>query len=198
MKLLLISFAALIFAPAFLHAQTKLPRTYLFKKESSKFGRFYHIEPAESKEAANGTKTLRVLAASIMPGLDSGGLIFISVQKEPKLNNQTDKTALITYDSKQLKDLSFEDIGGDEPDESILKTESAALAISLKDMMEIIKTDSVTVRFGAVVYRLDKDNIAAFHYLAEQIEKDSKPVRKRKPQAKAHKRKIRLPAKNTQ
>lgn len=127
-----------------------------------------------------------------MPGLSSGGLIFINAQTERQLSTQTDKSVLITYDSKQLKDIQFEYIGAEEEtDETVIKTEGATFLIGLKDLLEIIKADSVNARFGAVSYRLDKDNIAAFHYLAEQIEKDSKPVGKRKPRAKAHKRKAR-------
>lgn len=187
MKLLLILFAAFVFVPSFVQAQTKLPRTYLFRKEASKHGRFYHIEPAET----TGTKTFQALAASVMPGLKSGGLIFISAQKERVLSAETAKTWLITYDSKQLKDLEFESVGEPEADDSIIKVEGAAISVSLNDLMEIIKAESITAQFGAFVYRLGKDNIAALHYLAEQIEKDSKSAGKRKSRAKAIKRKAR-------
>jgi len=189
MKSLLILFAALCLTPTFLQAQTKLPRAYSFKKEASKYGSFYHIEPAEFEKYDTGEIPRQAMGATVMPGLSSGGLIFINAQKERQLSNQTDKSALITYDSKQLKDLQFEDLGASETDETVIKTEGAVLSTSLKDLLEILKADSITARFGAVIYRLDKDNIAAFHYLAEQIEKDSTPVRRRKPQAKARKRK---------
>lgn len=178
-------FAAFLFVPSFAQAQTKLPRTFLFRKEASKYGRLYHIEPSET----NGTKTFQALVASVMPGLKSGGLIFISAQKESAIGAETAKTWLITYDSKQLKDLEFESIGEPDADDSIIKVEGAAMTVSLKDLMEILKAESVTAKFGAFVYHLDKDNIAALHYLAEQIENDSKPARKLKPRANARKRK---------
>lgn len=197
MKLFLILFAAFLFVPTLARAQTKLPRTYLFKKESSKYGSLYHIEPTEFEGDEKSELPRRSLAATVMPGLHSGGLIFINTQKERQLSTQTDKSAVITYDSKQLKDLQFDDLGVDDTDETVIKTEGAALAIDLKDLLEIIKADRITATFGTVVYQLDEDNIAAFHYLAEQIEKDSKPAAKRKPPAKAVRRKSRQSAKRT-
>jgi len=85
--------------------------------------------------------------------------------------------------------LNYEDIGQTETDDSIIKTEGAILSVNLKDLLEIIKADSVVLKFGTVTYRSDKDNLAAFHYLAEQIQKDYKYLPKRKSQAKSKKRK---------
>ena len=43
---------------------------------------------------------------------------------------------------------------------------------------KIMNANSVTVTYGAVSYRLDKENIQALHYFAAQIEKDRKDGRK--------------------
>lgn len=189
MKLLLTFLALFLFAAASLQAQTKLPRTFIFKKENSSkglmgsgalLGRFYALEPAGYETYDKGTKAHQALGASTFPKSNIAALLFINAQNERQLSAQKDKTAVITYDSVQIKDLQYEDIGQTETDDSAIKTEGAAVSISFEDFSRIMKANRVTIKFGAVTYQLTRDNLAAFRYMSEQIEKDSKPVSNRK------------------
>src|SRR5260370_9449771 len=159
MRLLLTIVALLLFAPTLLHAQTKLPRTFVFKKENNKgsfmgmghrLGRFYALEPAGFEKYDEGTIPHQALGASVMPEVDVVALIFINAQKERQLSTQKDKSAAIIFDSKQIKDLKYDDMAEGETDKSIIKTEDAFVHISYKNLKEIVKAESVTLRFSAL------------------------------------------------
>jgi hypothetical protein len=187
MKSLLIFFAGLfVFAPVFAQAQTKLPPAFIFDKEDGgRFGRFYKIEPANFEDFDKKIETHRALGASVLIDLNTVALVFINAQKERQLSTQTDKNVSITFDSGQIKNLQYEDVAQTANDDSLIKTEGAIVSIALKDFRQIMKAKSITANFGAVSYKLDSDNLAAFHYLAEQIEKNSKPIPRRKAGVKA-------------
>ena len=54
-----------------------------------------------------------------------------------------------------------------------LYMETAVIQISKEVLGKLLRAERVTAQCGMVVYELDRDNVEALKYLAEQIEKDS-------------------------
>ncbi|HEV2883932.1 MAG TPA: hypothetical protein VGW36_03685, partial [Pyrinomonadaceae bacterium] len=56
-----------------------------------------------------------------------------------------------------------------------IRLEIANLLITLKEFRQIAAATSVSVKYGAVLYELDSDNLNALRYLAKEVEKAPAP-----------------------
>jgi hypothetical protein len=158
-------------------AQSPYP-SLSFGREANKEGStdyFLRPEVEEIHKRVGGVdKPYRIVGALARPTKQAAVLLFVNSQKDFQLDVQTDKSVIITVDSVDIGNLSYE-IAAKNPDPP-LKLEIGNVLISLNDLRRIAKAGTVTMKLGEVVHQLDSDNLTALKYLVSEIEKDEKKV----------------------
>ncbi len=171
-------FALLLFAPVFTPAQT-LPSTFTFARENADDGGILYSLSLNAGEIIKkrGVNTpYQIVGAVARPDTGRAVIIFANAQKKFQLAAQRNKSVSIIADGEIIEDLEYEMAAQTEED-TVIKLEIGNTLMSYKEFEKVMNAGSVTVTYGAVSYRLDKDNIAALRYLAAQIEKDNKKTR---------------------
>lgn len=168
-------FALLAFAPAFASAQT-LPATFKYEREVSEDGGVvYTLTPvAEEIIRRKGLETpYQIVGAVARLDTQKAVIIFANAQRRLQLTTQSDKSVTIFADSATIDDLEYQ-MAAQSGTDAVIKLEIGNTLMTFAQFEKIMNADSVTITYGAVSYRLDKENIEALHYFAAQIEKDSK------------------------
>jgi hypothetical protein len=176
MKLILLTiFALLLFAPVFSSAQT-LPSTYKFEREVSEDGGvLYSLTPVAAEIIRKkGLETpYQIVGAVARLDTQKAVIIFANAQRKFQLATQSDKSVTIFADSATIDDLEYQ-MAAQSDGDTVIKLEIGNTVMTFAQFEKIMNADSVTVAYGAVSYKLDKENIQALHYFAAQIEKDRK------------------------
>ena len=174
-SIILTIFALLAFAPAFVSAQT-LPSTFKYeRKVSDDGGIVYTLTPLASEIIRRkGLETpYQIVGAVARLDTQRAVIIFANAQRKFQLATQTDKSVTIFADSATIDDLEYQMAAKSDSD-AVIKLEIGNTVMTFAQFEKIMNADAVTITYGAVSYRLDKENIQALHYFAAQIEKDRK------------------------
>jgi hypothetical protein len=126
------------------------------------------------KRVGGPHKPYRIVGVLARPSKQLAVLLFVNSHNEYQLDQQTDKNVVISIDTEEIQSLSYEMAAknADGP----LKLEIGNVLIKLDDLRRIAKATSVTLKLGAVVHQLDRDNLMALKYLVGEIDKDEKKV----------------------
>lgn len=168
-------FALLLFAPVFTSAQT-LPATYKFEREvSDDGGVVYSLTPVAAEIIRRkGLETpYQIVGAVARLDTQRAVIIFANAQRKFQIATQSDKSVTIFADSETIEGLEYQMAAQSESD-VVIKLEIGNTVMTFPQFEKIMNADNVTVTYGAVSYKLDKENIQALHYFAAQIEKDRK------------------------
>ena len=172
-------FALLLFAPVFTSGQT-LPSTFKYEREVSKDGGIvYTLTPVASEIIRRkGLETpYQIVGAVARLDTQKAVIIFANAQRKFQLATQSDKSVTIFADSTTIDELEYQ-MAAQSDSDAVIKLEIGNTLMTFAQFEKIMNANSVTVTYGAVSYRLDKENIQALHYFAAQIEKDRKDGRK--------------------
>jgi len=166
--------AFLVLAPL---AAAQSPSTGLsFERESNKENTTdYVLKPVHDevhKHLVGADKPYRIVGALARPAKQLAVLLFVNIQKDFELSPQADKSVVITVDAADIRNLKYEVAASDEQPTG--KLEIGNVLIRLDDLRKVANGTSVTMKMGAVVHQLDRDNVAALKYLISEIDKDEK------------------------
>ncbi len=172
-----ILFAALAFLFLVQTASAQSPYPSLsFGRESNNEGSTDYVLRPEVEEihkrVGGADKSYRIVGALARPSKQAAVLLFMNYQKDFQLDAQADKSVIITIDAADIGNLNYEIAA--KNDDPPLKLEIGNVLMSLDDLRRIAKGGSVTIKLGAVVHQLDRDNLTAIRYLVSEIEKDEK------------------------
>lgn len=171
-KLATLTFAVLLLVSA-ASAQSPYPSLAFAREPNTEGSTDYVLRPMIEeiqKRVGGSDKPYQIVGAVARPSKQLAVLLFVNGQKEIQFRPDTDTNVVITIDSLNIKDLTYQ-IAASNESESI-KLQIANVLITLKDLQRIAKGKDVAVKFGPVVYHLDSDNLNAFRFLSAEIEKD--------------------------
>jgi hypothetical protein len=169
--------ALLVFFATAAHAQTPYPSLAFAREKNSEGTTDYVLRPIVEeihKSVGGSDKPFQIVGVVARPSKEAAVLLFANAQKELQLYTQADTSVVITIDSVALGNLKYELAAKNEDPTRTVKLEIANVLITLRDLQKISSANSVVVKFGAVVYQLDKENREALRYLVAEIEKDQK------------------------
>lgn len=176
MKLIFLTiFALFLFAPVVTSAQS-LPATYKFEREvSDDGGVVYSLTPVASEviRKKGSNSPYQMVGAVARLDTQRAVIIFANAQRKFQIATQSDKSVTIFADSATIEDLEYEMAAQSEGDTTI-KLEIGNTVMTFAQFEKIMTAGAVTVTYGAVSYKLDRENIQALHYFAAQINKDRK------------------------
>ena len=132
-----------------------------------------HVEEIH-KRLGGPDKPYRIVGVLARPSKQLAVLLFVNSHNEFQLDPQTDKSVVISIDSVEIGNLSYEMAAKNA--EGPLKLEIGNVLIKLDDLRKIAKATTVTMKLGALVHQLDRDNLTALKYLVSEIDKDEKKV----------------------
>jgi hypothetical protein len=176
LKLSLCLFALLLLSAAAALAQTPYPSLSFEKQQNADGTVDYVLRPIISeihKRVGGPDKTYRMVGAVVRPATKKAVLLLLNAQEQFQLEAQTVKSVVITADTTEINNLTYDLVAKGKVD-SPIKFEIGNTLMSLDNFEKIANANSVVVKFGAVVHQLDKDNRDALHYLVGQIQKDQK------------------------
>ena len=159
------------------HAQTPYPSLAFARETNGEGTTDYVLRPMVEeihKRAGGYDKPFQIVGAVARPSKQAAVLLFTNGQKELQLDTQLDTSVVITVDSVDIGNLKYELAAKNTDPTRLIKLEIANVLITLSDLQKIGNANSVVLKFGAVVYQLDKENREAFRYLVDEIEKDRK------------------------
>jgi hypothetical protein len=167
---------ALLFFVSAAHAQTPYPSLAFTREPNNEGSTDYLLKPDvdEIARRVGDAKPFQIIGVVARPTKPAAVLLFVNAQKELQLHAQTDMSVVITADSVEIRNLTYELVAKNESETDPLKLEIANVLINWKDFLTIARANSVLVKYGSVTYQLDKDNINALHYFLAEIEKDQK------------------------
>lgn len=166
---------ALLFLVQLTAAQSPYPSLSFGREQNNEGSTDYLLRPEVEeihKRVGGPDKPYRIVGALARPAKEAAVLLFTNFQKDFELDKQTDKSVIITVDSVDIGNLKYEMAA--KNDDPPLKLEIGNVLISLADLRRIAKGGSVTMKLGAVVHQLDRDNLTAIKYLVSEIDKDEK------------------------
>lgn len=174
MKPLLLLALVLFFVP--IAVQGQVPNAaFVFSREANDRGSTdYVLRPmtAELQKKAGGVdRPYQALGVLARPSTNAAVLLFANAQRESQLYTQNEKKVLIKADGFELSDLEYVPAARTD-EETTIKLEIVNVLIKLPDLQKIAAASAVTVWFGKVSYRLDKDNLEGLRYIAAEIRKD--------------------------
>jgi hypothetical protein len=168
-------FALFVLAPVLTPAQTLSSLFSFERKTADDGGIIYTLTPNAGdiikKRGLNSP--YQMIGAVARPDTGKAVIIFANAQKQFQLAVQRNKSVSIIADGEIIEDLKYEMAAQSEGD-TVIKLEIGNTVMSYREFEKMMNADSVTVTYGAVSYQLDKENLAALHYFAAQIEKDNK------------------------
>ena len=169
------AFAFLSFIAA-AQAQTPYPSLAFTKEPNNEGSTDYVLKPdvGEITKRVGGAEPFQIIGAVARPTKQAAVLLFVNAQKEFQFHAETDRNVVITADSVEIRNLTYELAGKSEGESEPIKVEVGNVLLSWKDFLTITRANSVLVKYGSVTYQLDKDNINALHYFLSEIEKDQK------------------------
>lgn len=174
-SILLTIFALLVFAPVLTSAQT-LPATFKYEREIAKDGGVvYSLSPVPSEIISRKGSETPYQIVGVVARLDTqrAVIMFANAQRRFQISTQSDKSVTIFADSETIDGLEYEIAAKDDRDVPI-KLEIGNTVMTFAQFEKIMNANSVTVTYGAVSYKLDKENLQALRYFAAQINKDRK------------------------
>lgn len=176
-QLTLLATLALMLLASAAAAQSPYPSLSFGREPNKEDTTDYFLEPQVEeihKRLGGPDKPYRIVGVLARPSKQLAVLLFVNSHNEFQLDLQTDKSVVITVDSVDIGNLSYEMAArnADGP----LKLEIGNVLIKLDDLRKIANGASVTMKLGAVVHQLDRDNLTAFKYLLSEIDKGEKKV----------------------
>ena len=166
---------ALLFLVRIAAAQSPYPSLSFGREQNKEGSTDYLLRPEVEeihKRLGGPDKPFRIIGALARPTKEAAVLLFMNFQKDFQLDTQTDQSVVITVDSVDIGNLKYEMAA--KNDDPPLKLEIGNVLITLADLRRIAKAGSVSMKLGAVVHQLDRDNLAAIQYLVSEIDKDDK------------------------
>lgn len=138
----------------------------------------YVLTPDEgAMDAAGGAgEEFQALGVTAQPEANKAAIIFYNAAKQFQLQTAREKGFRLTIERQSFNIPAYQ--VEEQKDLGKLKLETARIQITKEILWKLVNADHVTAQCGTVIYELDRDNIEALKYLATQIEKDSKPVRR--------------------
>jgi hypothetical protein len=176
-QLTLIPFLALLVLVPAAAGQSPYPSLSFARESNSEGSTDYVLKPETDeihKRLGGEDKPYRIVGALARPSKSAAVLLFVNSQKDFQLDQQADKSVVITVDAVDIQNLKYEMAAKD--DYATGKIEIGNVLIKLDDLRKIAKGGSVTLKLGAVVHQLDRDNLTALRYLVSEIEEDEKKV----------------------
>jgi hypothetical protein len=176
MKTILFIMLALLIVPVAAQSQT-LSSSFSFSREPNRAGSIdYVLKPIVDeihKKIGGPDRAYQALGALARPKNLAAVLLFANAQRESQLSTQSDKSVFIKAGSLEFNYPEYV-LAAKSESESPIRLEIANVLISLQDFLKIATANSVSVKFGAVTYQLDKDNLEALRHMATEIETDQK------------------------
>jgi hypothetical protein len=155
----------------------ELPSSYEYNRSINEKAKLpmYYLAPRTEATNDAGLKGMpfAMLGAMVQPELNLYALLFLNAKEQYQLHLQKAKGATITIDGKSFNIKTYTSDSGDREIIGKLRMESAKLFINKTIYEKLIKSNNVSIRVGTVKYKLDRDNIDAFRYLANQIEQNT-------------------------
>lgn len=168
---------ALLFFVSAAPAQTPYPSLAFAKEPNNEGSTDYVLKPDVgeiTRRVGGPDKPFQIVGVVARPTKEAAVLLFVNAQKELQFHAQTDRSVVITADSVEIRNLTYELVAKSGGESDPIKVEVGNVLINWKDFLTIAKATSVLVKYGSVTYQFDKDNINAFHYFLSEIEKDQK------------------------
>jgi hypothetical protein len=175
--LILLATLALMLLVQAVAAQSPYPSLTFLREPNKEDTTDYVLQPQVEeihKRVGGPHKPYRIVGVLARPAKEAAVLLFVNSNDEFQLDLQTDKSVVITVDSVDIGNLSYEMAATNV--DGPLKLEIGNVLIKLDDLRKIAKATSVTMKLGAVVHQLDRDNLTALKYLVSEIDKDEKKM----------------------
>lgn len=178
MKLLrpgLVITLALLFFVSVAAVQTPYPSLSFAREPNTEGTTDYVLRPVVGeiqKKVGGDDKPYQIVGAVARPAKEAAILLFVNAQKEIQFRPETNRSVIITVDAVDIDNLEY-DVAATNESEPI-KLQIANSLVALKDLKRIAKSDSVLLKLGPVLHRIDKDNLSALRHLVSEMEKDQK------------------------